>query len=729
LKEESFMKYRKISIVEDELGTAKDYRVMLQNEEITGLERLKKSEERLALAIHGTDSGLWDWYVQTGKISFNECWARILGYTLEELEPISIRTWRSLCHPEDLKKSDMELERHFSGETDFYECECRLKHKNESWIWVLDRGKVVSWDEKGRPVRITGTHMDITESKLKEIMVQAERDMGYAWGRTTKLEERLGICLKAALQASSMDCGGIYVMDEEAGDLVLKVQVGISERFARGVSRYSKDSDKWRWVRDGTPTYAKTEELPAEIFHLLASEGIKSVSMLPLVFNGSLVGCFDLASRSMDHIPENLRVSLERIARYAGSLVAQGLQEEKIRQNQRDLEALFNTIQDMLFILDTEGKIIHCNKKTTEELGYTEEQLIGKSFLFLHPDEYHEEAQAAMTLLLKGDKDTCSTRLQTSDGRLMPVETKIAPGHWEGRKVLIGICRNISERLQLEREIRQTEKAESLNRMAGAIAHHFNNQLQAVMGFLELAKFNLDQSDEVGKSVTEAMAAAGKAAELSKQILACLGQTPSKHGLLDLSDICRLSIPLLKAAIPANILLRTELSAPGPIIFGNSNRLQQMITNLATNAWEATGREGGEIQINVKTVAGGDIPMFQRFPVDWRPKNDMYACLEVRDHGHGIDEHEIEKLFDPFYSTKFTGRGLGLSLVLGIVKTHDGCVTVESCRQPRNRENLSVKGEEEGTMPEVKNTMHSGSVFRVFLPLYQKKSPQHQVAL
>jgi PAS domain S-box-containing protein len=709
------MKSRKILIVEDELGTAKDHRAMLETAERTAL-------ERLTLAIHGTDSGLWDWYVKTGEISFNECWAKIVGYTLEQLEPISIQTWINLCHPEDMKKSNMEMERHFSGETDFYECECRLKHKNGSWIWVLDRGKVVSWDEKGKPVRMTGTHLDITESKLNEIMVQAERDLGHAWSTATNLEERLETCLRTAIQVSSMDCGGIYVLNGTDGGLVLKVHLGISERFVREVSHYSKDSDNWhwRWVKQGTPIYAKTEELPAEVFHLLMSEGIRSVSLLPLVFDGRVVGCLNIASRSTDHISENIRVSLERIARYASSFISQGLQEEKIRQSERDLDALFNTIQDMLFILDSENRIIHYNKKITEELGYTGEQLIGKSFLFLYPDDRHEEAHEEMALMAQGDRDTCSIPLKTRHGRLIPVETKIAPGHWEGNKVFIGICRNISERLELERELRQTEKAESLNRMTGAIAHHFNNQLQVVIGFLELARLELDQSVEAVQSVTAAMAAADKAADLSIQILTCLGKTPSKRSLLDFSEICRLSFPLIKAAMPGNILLQTDLSVPGPKIFGNLKQLQQMITNLVTNAWEATGKDGGKITISVKTVAAGDIPVLQRFPIEWRPKYDTYACLEVRDHGSGIDEQEIEKLFDPFYSTKFIGRGLGLSIVLGIVKTHDGCVTVESCKQ-RNREGITVKGGEDGTRPGVKNTVHGGSVFRVFLPLSQKE--------
>jgi len=138
--------------------------------------KLKKSEERLELALEGTNTGLWDWNVQTGEVVFNERWARIVGYTLGEFQPISIETWRNLTHPEDLNRSNELLEKHFNGETDLYECEARMKHKNGDWVWVLDRGRVVEWGEEGEPIRMVGTHQDITERKETEKELQEERE-------------------------------------------------------------------------------------------------------------------------------------------------------------------------------------------------------------------------------------------------------------------------------------------------------------------------------------------------------------------------------------------------------------------------------------------------------------------------------------------------------------------------------------------------------------------------
>lgn len=128
-------------------------------------EALKESRIRLDLATSNAVIGLWDWRVQTGETFFNEEWAGIIGYTLAELSPISIDTWIKSVYPEDLKKSNEVLTKCFARETEFYECEVRVKHKNGEWIWVLDRGKVVEWDEKGSPLRMVGTHIDINQQK------------------------------------------------------------------------------------------------------------------------------------------------------------------------------------------------------------------------------------------------------------------------------------------------------------------------------------------------------------------------------------------------------------------------------------------------------------------------------------------------------------------------------------------------------------------------------------
>jgi PAS domain S-box-containing protein len=125
-------------------------------------------KQRLDSIIEGTNIGTWEWDIQIGNVIFNERWAEIIGYTLDELSPISIDTWIKYAHPGDLLESKKMLEKHFSGELDYYECESRMKHKNGHWVWVLDRGKVSQWNKDGKPVLMSGTHQDITAIKLEQ---------------------------------------------------------------------------------------------------------------------------------------------------------------------------------------------------------------------------------------------------------------------------------------------------------------------------------------------------------------------------------------------------------------------------------------------------------------------------------------------------------------------------------------------------------------------------------
>lgn len=138
-------------------------------------EKLKKSEEWLQLTTTSSNTGLWEWHPQTGETVFDEVWANLVGYHLEELQPVSIETWNELVHPDDLIKFQKELDKYLSGEKPIYECEVRMKHKEGHWVWILDRGRVVEWNDEGDPERMVGTHVDITHQKNIEERIKAER--------------------------------------------------------------------------------------------------------------------------------------------------------------------------------------------------------------------------------------------------------------------------------------------------------------------------------------------------------------------------------------------------------------------------------------------------------------------------------------------------------------------------------------------------------------------------
>ncbi|MBQ0733329.1 PAS domain S-box protein [Aquimarina celericrescens] len=154
-------------VIRDKKG--KPYRMLGAHTDITKLKKteikLRRQISKYEHIIEGTSIGTWEWNIQTGQIIFNERWAQILGYALIELDPVSIDTWNNSVHPDDRKKSERALQDYFEGKTEFYECETRMRHKNGDWVWVLDRGKIVSHDKNGDPEWMLGSHQEITQRK------------------------------------------------------------------------------------------------------------------------------------------------------------------------------------------------------------------------------------------------------------------------------------------------------------------------------------------------------------------------------------------------------------------------------------------------------------------------------------------------------------------------------------------------------------------------------------
>ena len=138
--------------------------------------KIEESEKLLGI-INNANLGTWEWNIETGETVFNEKWAEIVGYTLEELSPISIDTWANLTHPDDIKKSNEKLNAHFDEKKAQYQCEVRIRHKNGQWVWVLDTGKVTQWTEEGKPLIMSGVHQEITERKLAELQLNQKLEL------------------------------------------------------------------------------------------------------------------------------------------------------------------------------------------------------------------------------------------------------------------------------------------------------------------------------------------------------------------------------------------------------------------------------------------------------------------------------------------------------------------------------------------------------------------------
>ncbi len=418
--------------------------------------------------------------------------------------------------------------------------------------------------------------------------------------------------------------------------------------------------------------------------------------------------------------PEEIRRMLHELRVHQFELE---MQNEELHATQLKLDAIrarYFRLYDLAPVgyctISEEGLILEANLTAATLLGVNKGTLVRQPITrFIHKEDqdiYYlnrknlHEANSAGTEQADATQ-TCELRMIKRDGALFWVRLEAVAGiDTDGAAVYRVLIIDITDKKRIEMEEaaleaqkQQIQKAESLGRMAGAVAHHFNNQLQVVTGNIELAMMNLPTESEVIKDLAEAVKASQRAAEMSSLMLTYLGQTPGKHDFMDLSEACRQSLHLLQAAAPKETLIESDFPVSGPVILANAGQIHHILTNLVTNAWESANNNRCDIGLSVKTVSPSTILSLKRFPIGWQPRDTAYACLEVSDTGRGIAGKNLEKIFDPFFSTKFIGRGLGLPVVLGIVRAHQGAISVES-------------------------DPDRGSIFRVYFPVSAEEVPQ-----
>jgi PAS domain S-box-containing protein len=297
-----------------------------------------------------------------------------------------------------------------------------------------------------------------------------------------------------------------------------------------------------------------------------------------------------------------------------------------------------------------------------------------------------------------GFDDTRALRQwQEEDIRLLRVASELIGGY-------LLRAETEAERLSLEKRAARIEKAESLSRMAGAVAHHFNNMLGAAMGNLEMLLADVPHNSPLRARMEAAMQASSRASEVSAMMLTYLGQAPGQQIPLGLAALVRRCRSALRQALSGEGTLEIELPDEDPVAEVVPDQIQQLLVRLVENAGESYSTGRPMVRLSVRMLPAEVIPDSQRFPVDWRPVEPFYVCLEVADAGCGIGAGDMNRLFDPFFSRKFTGRGMGLAAVLGIVTRHGGGITVSS-------------------------VPHRGSTFRVFLPASKSQLPVEEDAV
>jgi PAS domain S-box-containing protein len=439
------------------------------------------------------------------------------------------------------------------------------------------------------------------------------------------------------------------------------------------------------------------------------SEGYESVALIPLRTANRIFGVLQFNDHRPDLFSSEQIALFERLADALAIALSQRQAIEALRESEERYRRITEGLTDYQYTVRVEdGRAVETTQSPACALvtGYTPKEFAEDPYLWIHmvaPQHRELVRERVHQVLAGGEIPPIEHLIHRRDGEARWVIDTIIPHKDAFGKLLSydGVIKDITDRkrseeekLKLETQTRQLQKSESLGRMAGAIAHHFNNQLETVMLSLDMLRGDLARGMDAEDTLNGAMQAARRAAEVSGLMLTYLGQSRASREPMDFAATCLQALPLLLLPMPKRVNLKTEIPNAGPVIRSDASQIRQILANLLTNAWEAIVN-CGSICLAVKTVASAEIPIARRFPIDWQPQNDAYACLEVHDSGTGISPADFEKLFDPFFSSKFTGRGLGLPVVLGIVRAHEGVITVES--QPGQ-----------------------GSIFRIFFPVDAK---------
>ena len=304
---------------------------------------------RLGEILSGTDIGTWEWNVQTGETHFNERWAEMVGYRLEELAPISIQTWLNLVHPSDIEKSNTLLQRNFSGQLNFYECELRMLHKNNYWVWVLDRGKVVEWTDDGRPLRMAGTHYDITQKK--HIQNELETNQARLNAIFDNVEEGI---------ITSDENGTIETINNGA-NVILGYEN--DELIGMNLKEVMLPPTVYQHMQN-MPAFLNSGQLDAISKNRKLTATKKDGSSIPVEFRSSMV-------------------TVQSATLYVSIL--RELNELKAQRN--FAETILSKNAAVILTLDIDAKVQTASDAWSEQFGYTFEETIRRDFTtFMTPD-------------------------------------------------------------------------------------------------------------------------------------------------------------------------------------------------------------------------------------------------------------------------------------------------------------------------------------------------------
>ena len=364
------------------------------------------------------------------------------------------------------------------------------------------------------------------------------------------------------------------------------------------------------------------------------------------------------------------------------------------------------SLQGVAILTNHPVKVIYCNPALEEMLGCTAQELYTHKEKDLaswaHPDDYPGFRIRFQDLLSGKEVDPHFIfRVIKRDGSLMWLEAVAQLITHEGKAALLGLCRDITDRRRLEENLRQTRKMEAIGTLAGGIAHNLNNILYPIMGYTEMAADDIPQDSLAAKNLTEVLIAINRAKDLVNQILAFSRKSRDHQAPTELGPVVHEVVRLMRGTLPVTIKIIQDISNEAPAVMADPSLAHQAILNLCTNAFHAMRDTGGELEVSLREVflTREEVPDFALPP-------GRYTRISVRDTGVGVDPMILDRIFEPYFTTREVGEGtgMGLSEAHAFAKNCGGDIKV-----------TSIPGK--------------GSCFGIYLPAIEQRPPMPPPAI
>lgn len=409
--------------------------------------------------------------------------------------------------------------------------------------------------------------------------------------------------------------------------------------------------------------------------------------------------------RTVQLVDANKELSQEVIERKAA--------EEAARESEQRFRHVSENSPEIIYTLGYDGAYTYVNPAWEKVLGHKTAEVIGKYFIDFVP----EEDAKKYIRLFKRIRDKKET-LRDVTGTLIHKDGSVRLFNLSGAtnldsegniKGMVGLLKDITEQQRIQTQLQQAQKMEAMGTLAGGVAHDFNNILSAIIGYSELALLEAPEGTKVKQNLTEVLRASQRAKDLVKQILSFSRQSEKELKPVEIRVIIKEALKLLRASLPSTIEIRQHIDPHAGIIEGDPTQIHQLLMNLCTNSAAAMSEEGGLLEISLMKVEI-DAPSTTMY-LDIEPGH--YLRLSVRDNGNGMSPEVLERVFDPYFTTKEKGKGtgLGLAVVHGIVKSHRGGITIDTTPGKGTAFNIyfpRIEQEIEATEPELNQSLPMG---------------------